>query len=70
VTKKRETETEIPVNDRMIDAALEIANTRAEALREIKTLLSQGEDDRALSLMKKFFGLSAKQNAKDSQAAK
>jgi hypothetical protein len=51
----------------MIEAALEIANERADALREIKTLLSQGEDDRALSLMRKFFGIVTERDAKDLQ---
>lgn len=55
------------VTDGTVEAAREIANERANALREIKARLLSGEDDQALSLMKKFFGLD-EQNTKGIQA--
>ena len=64
MTKKDVTDTDLPATGGMTDAALEIANKRAEALREIKTLLLQGEEDQALGLMRKFFGI---EDAKDLQ---
>jgi hypothetical protein len=53
----------------LMEAALEISKRRAEALREIKTLLLQGEDDQALRLMKQFFGFD-EQDVKGIQAGK
>lgn len=67
MTKRDVTDTDFPVTDGMIEAALEIASERADALREIKTLLLQGEDDRALSLMRKFLGVVTEHDAKDLQ---
>lgn len=67
MTKRDETETDFPVTGGTIDAAMEIGKRRAEALREIKAVLLQGEDDRALGLMRKLFGISAEHDAKDSQ---
>jgi len=55
------------VSDGLLNAALEIANKRANALQEIKTLLLRGEDDRALGLMRKFVGIVTEHDAKDSQ---
>lgn len=51
-----------------LEAAIEIANRRAVALREIKALLLSGEDDRALGLMRKFLGIAVEHDAKDLQA--
>jgi hypothetical protein len=44
----------------LISAAFEIAERRAVALGEIKGLLLSGDNDRALSLMRKFLGIDAK----------
>lgn len=41
----------------VVDAALEIAQRRAESLREIKALLEKGEDQEALQLMRKHLNV-------------
>ena len=44
-------------NAGLVTAAMEIATKRAEALREIRDLLLAKEDEKALKLMRKYFGI-------------
>jgi hypothetical protein len=44
-------------NEGLLTAAMEIATRRAEAQREIRDLLLANEDEKALKLMRKFFGI-------------
>jgi hypothetical protein len=44
-------------SDGLASAALEIAESRAQALREIRDLLLANEDEKALKLMRKYLGI-------------
>ena len=44
----------------LLDAALDISARRAQVLREVKQFLVDGEDRKAVELMKKFLGVENK----------
>lgn len=48
---------ETQINQGLLDAALEISARRADTLRQVRQLFVDGEDRKAVDLMKKFLGL-------------
>jgi hypothetical protein len=44
-------------SDGLASAALEIAESRAQALRQIRDFLLANEDEKALKLMRKYLGI-------------
>lgn len=50
----------VPVDQGLSDAAIEIAARRADTEREMKAALEAGDDQKALSLLRKHLGVDAK----------
>jgi len=48
---------DVTVTDGLLDAALEIAERRANTLRYVKELILLGDDESALQLVKEFLGI-------------
>lgn len=55
---------ETQINQGMLDAALEIGARRADTLRQVRQLLVDGEDRKAVELMKKFLNVNAEKNSR------
>lgn len=56
-------ESRTEVNQGIFDAALEIAARRANTLRQVKGLLENDEDRKALKLLREFFGMKKKRSS-------
>lgn len=48
---------ETQINQGLLDAALEVSARRADTLRQVRRLLVDGEDRKAVDLMKKFLNV-------------